>query len=128
MDQNKFKVNEVNQVTKQQNGSSTLKITENIPPERVIIAENLKKYHQTEGACPLLNDPRLYLDIGAFGEGQQVEYILDNTYVCPENTNSSVKNYWDTYNDRQLFQKRNPDPDGSGYLQRILEIFNENTF
>ena len=37
-------------VTKQQTYSSTLKITDKIPLEKVIISENLKTYHQTEGA------------------------------------------------------------------------------
>ena len=51
----------------------------------------MKKYHHTKGACPLLNDPQLYLDIEAFGEGPHVEDILDNTDVCPDNIYPAVK-------------------------------------
>ena len=64
-----------------------------IPQEKVIIAENLKKYHQTEGACPLLDDPCMYLDIRVFNEGPQVEDILYVTYVFPDNTNLEVKTF-----------------------------------
>ena len=39
----------------------------------------------------LLDDARLYRDIGDFGEVSQVETILDGKYVCPDNTNQSVK-------------------------------------
>ena len=41
-----------------------------------------EKYHETERVCPLLDDSQLYLDIGVFGEGTQVEAILDGKYVC----------------------------------------------
>ena len=51
-----------------------------MPLKKVIIAKKLKKYHQTEGPCSLINDPWLYLDIVAFREGPQAEAILDGTY------------------------------------------------
>ena len=76
--------------------------------EKVIIAVNLKKYDQTKGACPLFDDPQLYLYIGDFGEGPHVEAILDVTSFCPDNTYPEVKNSSDTYNAQQLFQIRNP--------------------
>ena len=47
------------------------------------MAENVKNYHQTKVAYSVLDDPQLYLDIGDFDEGPQVEVILDGTYVCP---------------------------------------------
>ena len=53
----------------------------------------MKKYHQTKVACPLLHDIRLYLDIGDFGEGPHVEYIIDGKYVCPENTYPKVNTF-----------------------------------
>ena len=68
-----------------------MEITEKIPLEKAIVEENPKKYHQTKGACLLLDDPRLYRDIGDFGEGKQVEAIMDGTYVCPDNTDQAVK-------------------------------------
>ena len=51
----------------------------------------MKKYHQTKRAYQLLDEPWLYLDIGDFGEGPQVEYIVDGTYVCTDNTDPAVK-------------------------------------
>ena len=59
-------------VTQQQTHSSTLEITDKIPLEKVIIEENLEKYHHNEGAFPLLDDPWLYIDIGYFVEVPQV--------------------------------------------------------
>ena len=53
----------------QQTNSITREIIENISLEKVIIAENLKEYHHTEGAWPLLDDPWMYLDIGDFDKG-----------------------------------------------------------
>ena len=53
----------------------------------------MKKYHQNEGSCPLLDDPWLYLAIGALGEGPQVEDSLDGTYGYPDNTNISIKTF-----------------------------------
>ena len=55
------------------------------------MAENVKKYHQIKGACLLFDETRLYLDIRDFGEGPQVEAIMDGTYICPENTGPEVK-------------------------------------
>ena len=46
-------------VTQQQTDGRALEITDKIPLEKIIIEENLEKYHQTEGAFPLLDDPRL---------------------------------------------------------------------
>ena len=70
-----------------------MEITEKIPLEKAKVEENPKKYHQTKGACLLLDDPRLYRDIGDFGEGKQVEAIMDGTYVCLDNTHQSVKTF-----------------------------------
>ena len=44
-------------VNQQQTDTSTLEITEKIPLEKFIFAQNLKRYHQIEVACPLLNNP-----------------------------------------------------------------------
>ena len=52
----KFRKSGTTFVTQQKNDSSTLKITDKTPLEKVIIAEKVKKYHQIEGSCPLLDD------------------------------------------------------------------------
>ena len=80
---NKLRKPVTNFVIQQQTDVDTLEITEKILQEKVIISENLKKYHKIKGDCPLIYDPCLYLDIRAFGEGPQVEDILDGKYVCP---------------------------------------------
>ena len=53
----------------------------------------MKKYHQNEGACPSLDNLRLYLDIEAFCEFPQIEAIIDGTYFCQKNTNLAVKKF-----------------------------------
>ena len=63
---------------------STLETTNKIPPENVIIEENLENYHQTKGAFPLLDEPSSYIDIRTVGEITQVEAIIDGAYVFPE--------------------------------------------
>ena len=78
-------------VIKQQTNGIVLENKDKIPLEKVIIAENLKKYHQTVGDFLWLDDSRLYSYIRDFGEFPQVEAILDSTYVCPDNTDPEVK-------------------------------------
>ena len=51
------------------------------------------KYHQTKGACLLLDDPWLYLDIRDFSEVPQIKAIIDGTYVCLNNTDPAVKTF-----------------------------------
>ena len=51
----------------------------------------MKKHHHTEGACLLLDEPWLYLDIRDLSEGSHVEAIIDGTNVCQDNTNPAVK-------------------------------------
>ena len=70
-------------VTLQKIDDSTLEITDKIPPVNIIIAEQIKVFHQTKAALPLLDDPWLYLDIGYLGEGSLVEAIIYGKYVCP---------------------------------------------
>ena len=77
----KFKKLSAILVTQQQTYGSTLESTDKIPLEIFIIKQNLKKYQQTNGACPLLDDTCLYLDIVGFGEGPQLVAIMDGTYV-----------------------------------------------
>ena len=77
----KFRKPHTNLVNQQQTNVSTLERTDKIPLEKVTIEENLEEYHHTEGSCPLLDDPWLYLDIGDFGEGPHVEDIIDISCV-----------------------------------------------
>ena len=44
----KFRKTGTTLITQQQTNITTLEITEKIPTEKVIIEENLKKYHQTK--------------------------------------------------------------------------------
>ena len=53
----------------------------------------MKRCHQTKRACPLLDDPRLYPDIGSFGKVPQVETICDGMYVCPDDIDPEVKTF-----------------------------------
>ena len=68
----------------------TIDVTDKSQMERLIIAENEKKYHQTETRCPLLHG-QLLADIGLLGEGPEVENILNGTYICPHDTPKAVK-------------------------------------
>ena len=57
-------------------------ITKKEDMERYIIAENEKKFHQTEGRCPLLHG-QLYKDLGTMGDGPCIPAVLDGTYQPP---------------------------------------------
>ena len=86
----KFRRPGTNFVTQQYTNGITLKTTDKTPLEKFIIAENLKKYHQTKGTFPLLDDPRLYSDIGSLSEGPEVEALIYGLYVCPNDTEQEV--------------------------------------
>ena len=71
-------------------GSVTKDITKKAEMERLIIAENEKKYHQTERSCPLLQG-QLLQDIGLLGDGPAVPDILNGTYTPPPSSTKAVK-------------------------------------
>ena len=52
--------------------------------------ENTKEFHQNEGFCPLLDDPRLYLELEKYVNGTIVTAAIDGTYQCPGETNSAI--------------------------------------
>ena len=73
-----------------QEGSRLKDITKKSEMETLIIAENEKKYHQTEKSCPLLQG-QLLEDIGLLGDGPEVDNILNGKYKIPEGTSEAVK-------------------------------------
>ena len=60
-------------------------VTKKEEMEKYIVAENEKKFHQTEGRCPLLHG-QLYKDLGAMGDGPRVCDVLDGSYIPPAGT------------------------------------------
>ena len=74
----------------QQTDVSKLDITYRTPPEKVIIAENVKKYHRNERVCPLLDYAQVHLDIGAFEKAHREKYMIDVKYVCRDDTDPEV--------------------------------------
>ena len=52
--------------------------------------ENTNKFHQTENSFPLLDDTRLYLDLGQYRYGPSVPEVLDGTYQFPKGTTPAV--------------------------------------
>ena len=71
-------------------GTTTKEITKKAEMEKLIIAENEKKYHQTENSCPLLQG-QLLEDIGLLGDGPAVEDILNGTYIPPPSSSTATK-------------------------------------
>jgi hypothetical protein len=58
--------------------------------EKVIISENEKKFHQTEGFCTLM-EGTLFDDIGLFATGPKVPDILSGKYKPPTGTTRAAK-------------------------------------
>ena len=67
-------------------------VTKKSEIEKLIIAENERKYHQTEKTCPLLQG-QLLEDIGLLGDGPKVDAILNGTYIPPPETSHAVKKW-----------------------------------
>ena len=60
--------------------------------EKVIANVNESKYHQTEGGSQLLSQ-EFIKDIGNYGEGPEVDNILQGTYIPPANTSQATKDF-----------------------------------
>ncbi|GFH55416.1 hypothetical protein CTEN210_11892, partial [Chaetoceros tenuissimus] len=60
--------------------------------ERVILNENEKKYHQTEGGSQLLDQEYVKL-LGNYGEGPATASVLDGTFIFPEGTSQSTRDF-----------------------------------
>jgi hypothetical protein len=73
------------------NGPKRL-VTEQSTLEDVIIAENERKFHQTEGQCPLL-EGKLLEDIGLCATGAEVSHIMQGTYIPPPDTTHATKSF-----------------------------------
>ncbi len=61
--------------------------------ERAIIAENTKKYHQTEKTCPFIYDATLRSDFGDMGEGPATQQLFQGTYNIPTHLDKYTKAY-----------------------------------
>ena len=88
-------------IKQQQNGTTKVQVTTNERlkeitkkkhMEKEIIKENERKFHQTEGRCPLLHG-QLYKDLGAIGDGPKVEEVLNGTYTPPPGTSEVTKSW-----------------------------------
>ena len=98
-------------------------------PQKVIIAENVKFFHQNKGACPLLDGPQLYSDIRDFGSVTQVESILDSMCICPDNTYLAVKTFLRHLKlPTTVSDKEPPTLMGLAAQREAWKIFKETTF
>ncbi|GFH50742.1 hypothetical protein CTEN210_07218 [Chaetoceros tenuissimus] len=60
--------------------------------ERLIIHENERKYHQTEGGTEFLQ--REFLEkLGKYGEGPEVDNVLDGSFEFPPDTSEAMKDF-----------------------------------
>jgi hypothetical protein len=89
-------------VTVQKQGQIT-EITERKELERAIITENLIKYHQTEDACPLLQDDMLEL-IGTLGDGPAVANVLEGNLESFQGVNENTLTFL------RLMKRQEPPP------------------
>ena len=71
------------QVTISSPEGRTIELTQREEVEKVVMAENERKFHQTEGGSQLLSD-RFVRDIGKFGDGPAVEEVLETTEATKE--------------------------------------------
>ena len=76
--------------TRKNNAKTVKTNNQKVPLEQISMKENTKKIHQTEGSCPLLSDPRIYIDLGKYGDGPNFTAVLDVTYQCPGGTTSAI--------------------------------------
>ena len=78
----KLSAGSITQVTITSPDGRTTELTQRDEVEKAVIAENERKFHQTEGGSQLLSD-RFVRDIGKFENGPAVADILEGTYEHP---------------------------------------------
>ena len=67
-------------------------ITDRTQMEQANITEIRKKYHQSEGACPFLEE-NLQQQFGTYGEGPQTESVLKGSYAPPADMSTITKDF-----------------------------------
>ena len=72
-------------VTKTMDNGTVMELIDKAKFEKEIIAENLKKYHQSEASCPLFHPP-LYKEICSLDDGPACASILKGAYKAPDDT------------------------------------------
>ena len=60
--------------------------------ESLIIDENDKKYHQTEGGSQFL-EPEFLASLGNYGEGPDINKVLNGTYTCPQSASIDTADF-----------------------------------
>ena len=79
-------------VAKETTDGIIMVFTDKATLEEEIIAENIKKYHQTEDSCPLVDQP-LHCKIGPLSNGTARGRILDGTYTAPETASPATTDF-----------------------------------
>ena len=83
----------ITQVTVTDNSGVTTEYTDRADVESTIIAENDKKYHQTEsGGCQFLDEEYKEL-FGDYGEGPATQEVLNGTFVLPASATDSTADF-----------------------------------
>jgi len=60
--------------------------------EAAVIQENEWKYHQTEGGSQLLDDV-FRVNFGSFGEGPEIDAVLNGTYELPAHVSQATQDF-----------------------------------
>ena len=88
----KLSAGSTTQVTVTSEDGRTTELTQRDEVEKAVMAENERKFHQTEGGSQLLSD-RFVRDIGKFGNGPSVANILEGTYDLPPEATDATKDF-----------------------------------
>jgi hypothetical protein len=88
----KLSAGSTTQVTVTSPDGLTTELTQRDEVEKAVMAENERKFHQTEGGSQLLSD-RFVRDIGKFGNGPSVANILEGTYDHPPEATEATKDF-----------------------------------
>jgi hypothetical protein len=106
-------------------GKKTL-VTEKSSLEQAIISENERKFHQTEGFCPLM-DGTLFQDIGIYATGPAVPAILSGTYKPPRGTGRATKAFLKACQRPKTFSPSSYDHLSQEHYERAWSKAKENT-
>ena len=76
---------------KDKNGNKR-EITDKEEMERLILLENEKKYHQTEGGTQL-HQSNFIEKLGSYANGPEVEAVLDGSFEFPSDTSVATQDF-----------------------------------
>ena len=106
----KVKGGSTSKITVTSEAGHTVEYTSKKEIEKILIQENEKTDHQTEGGSQLLL-PEFIKDVGHYGEGPRINDIMSGEYIPPNQATTSTKDFLATCTREKIAKEMAVPPD-----------------